>query len=99
MENNNGNLGGIKGFLDKVFAVLPMDKFKELYQEKMQNSKDFVRFVETMRSDNFTKVADALKRNEKFQELVTEVRKKIDLDAIYEYWITILHSVTGQTWL
>lgn len=81
-----GDLGGLKGFLDSVVQALPLDKFRELVQEKLESSQEFVEFIQKLKSDDFKKIVETLVANEKFQELIEKAREDgIDVDAIKEF--------------
>ncbi|XP_076761895.1 uncharacterized protein LOC143429926 [Xylocopa sonorina] len=63
------NRGGVKGLVDDVIAVLPLDKFKALFQQKMQNSPAFRAFVQKLRSDDFQKIVNAIYQAPIFLEM------------------------------
>ncbi|CAL7935489.1 unnamed protein product [Xylocopa violacea] len=63
------NRGGVKHLVDDVIAVLPLDKFKALFQQKMQNSPAFKTFVEKLRSDDFQKIVNAVYQTPIFLEM------------------------------
>ncbi|CAK9829267.1 Protein G12 [Anthophora retusa] len=63
------NRGGVKGLVDAVIAVLPRDKFKALYQEKMANSPAFKTFIEKIQSPDFQKIVNAVYTSPIFLEM------------------------------
>ncbi|CAK9802911.1 Protein G12 [Anthophora plagiata] len=63
------NRGGVKGLVDAVIAVLPMDKFKALYEEKMATSPAFKTFIEKIRSPDFQKIVNAIYASPIFLEM------------------------------
>jgi hypothetical protein len=44
---------GVNGLVDEVIAVLPVEKLKELFKNKLINSPDFRKLVEAIASPEF----------------------------------------------
>ncbi|CAK9797902.1 Protein G12 [Anthophora quadrimaculata] len=63
------NRGGVKGLVDAVIAVLPRDKFRALYQEKMATSPAFKTFVEKLQGPEFQKIVNAIYASPIFLEM------------------------------
>lgn len=77
--------GGIRGYVDDIMAILPMDRLNSMYEEKLKNSPEFAKFVEQLQSDNFQEIVNQVYAHPKFQELLDHADKAgIDLQAIKE---------------
>ncbi|XP_003705561.2 uncharacterized protein LOC100878003 [Megachile rotundata] len=70
--NVYANRGGVKAMVDAVIATLPMDKFRSLYKEKMQNSPDFKNFIEKLDSDEIQVIVNTIYK----EPIVLEIRQK-----------------------
>ncbi|XP_012533098.1 uncharacterized protein LOC105834848 [Monomorium pharaonis] len=66
---------GMKGLIEDIYNVLPIDEIKALYQEKLQNSKVFAEFIQKMKSPNLQKIIDNLYANPVFKNFVTKIRE------------------------
>jgi len=76
--------GGIRGYVDDIMAILPMDRLNSMYEEKLKNSPEFAKF-EQLQSDNFQEIVNQVYAHPKFQELLDHADKAgIDLQAIKE---------------
>lgn len=90
-ENDIQITGGIRGYINDVKALLPLQKFKELYKRKLATSKAFRDFVDQLKSENFQKIVNAVYANPKFQALLAKARKAgVDLILIKDLLETIL---------
>ncbi|XP_031828129.1 uncharacterized protein LOC116425071 [Nomia melanderi] len=77
---------GIRGFLDEVKALIPVDKIKALYYQKMQTSKVFVAFMEKIRSPEAQKIADAIVANPNLHGLLNKAKAAgVDVKAVKEF--------------
>ncbi|XP_070170221.1 protein G12-like [Polyergus mexicanus] len=75
--------GGIRGYIDDIKAVLPMDVLNKMYKNKLETSPEFAKFVEQLQSDNFQEIVNQVYLNPKFQELLEHADKAgVDLQAI-----------------
>lgn len=85
-------LGGVRGMLDEIEAILPSDKFKELFYEKLETSPAFLYLIERMRGDEFKNILKQLLANEEFQELIQLAKDNgVDVNWISE----ILKKIFG----
>ncbi|KAG7187706.1 hypothetical protein KM043_016762 [Ampulex compressa] len=83
--------GGIRGFVDDVKALLPLDKLEELYNYKLKNSKVFANFIAQLQSPEFQKIVDTVYANPNFQNLLSKAKAAgIDLALIKDLLYTIL---------
>ncbi|XP_076649860.1 uncharacterized protein LOC143357334 [Halictus rubicundus] len=79
------NKGGIKKLVDDVIAVLPRDKIKALYYEKMANSPAFKNFMQKIRSEDFKHIVNLVYSSPVFREMRAKViAAGIDLAPIKE---------------
>lgn len=80
------DLGGLKGFLQALLALLPEEDIKALYYEKLESSPEFASFIEKLKSDDFKVIVDTLVNDEQFQDLIERARAKgVDVDAVVEF--------------
>ncbi|GAB1863924.1 Protein G12 [Camponotus japonicus] len=75
--------GGIRGLVDDVLAVLPVDELNDLYEEKLKTSPEFKKFVDQLKSDNFQQIVNKVYVHPTFQKLVKRADAAgIDLELI-----------------
>lgn len=63
------NRGGVKGLVNDVIAVIPVDKFKALYNEKMQSSPAFRNFIQRLRDPEYNKIVSTIYKAPVFLEM------------------------------
>uniref|UniRef100_A0A6V7I5S7 Protein G12 n=1 Tax=Bracon brevicornis TaxID=1563983 RepID=A0A6V7I5S7_9HYME len=82
--------GGVKGLIEDIKAVLPLDKFKDLYHEKMVSSPEFKELVERLRSPKLQAIVDRLFQNEVFLHIIETAKGHgIHVDAVADLLSTI----------
>ncbi|XP_011299770.1 uncharacterized protein [Fopius arisanus] len=75
--------GGVSGLIDDIIAILPVDKIKALYHEKLEKSPEFKNLIERLRSPKFQVVVDTLFANQEFQSILKRAKVAgIDVKAI-----------------
>ncbi|XP_029172515.1 protein G12 [Nylanderia fulva] len=75
--------GGIRGYVDDILAILPADELNDLYEDKLENSPAFAKFVKQLESDNFQKIVNKVYAHPTFQELLEHADNAgIDLEII-----------------
>lgn len=75
-------LQGIRAMIDEI---LPSDKFKKLFYEKLETSPDFSDFIESIRGDEFKNILQQLLANEEFQILIQKAKDNgVDFNSILE---------------
>lgn len=75
--------GGIRGYVDDILAVLPIDQLQALYDKKLKESKAFADFIAQLSSDNFQQIVNKVYAHPKTQELLEHARSYgIDLMVI-----------------
>ncbi|GLV33851.1 uncharacterized protein CBL_11265 [Carabus blaptoides fortunei] len=83
---------GVRGLLDDIKAILPIEKIKALFYEKLVGSPDFAGLVEFMKSNEFQTIVKALQANPKFQEIIDNAKGHgVDVQLI----IDLLHKIFG----
>jgi len=75
--------GGLKGYVNDILAVLPMQQLQALYDHKLRTSKAFADFIKQLESDNFQRIVNQVYAHPKVQEILAHARNAgIDLIAI-----------------
>jgi len=75
--------GGLKGYVNDILAVLPMQQLQDLYEHKLRTSKAFADFIRQLESENFQRIVNQVYAHPTFQELLAHARNAgIDLIAI-----------------
>jgi len=62
--------GGIRGYVDDIMAILPLDELNDMYEEKLKTSPEFAKFIDQLKSDNFQEIVNTVYLHPKFQELL-----------------------------
>ncbi|XP_076386154.1 uncharacterized protein LOC100882048 [Megachile rotundata] len=84
--------GGIRGMLDEIEALIPMEKVKALHQQKMASSKVWADFVAKLKSPEFQNVADKLCANATFKDLLHKAKKaQVNVEGV----IVVIESGLG----
>lgn len=47
---------GVKGFIEELTAIIPIEQLRMLYEEKMENSSAFLQFMITLRKLNYLEI-------------------------------------------
>ncbi|XP_020278924.1 protein G12-like [Pseudomyrmex gracilis] len=75
--------GGIRGYVDDIMDILPMDELDELYEHKLETSKEFKKFIKQLESENFQNIVNEVYDHPKFQDLLDHADNAgIDLELI-----------------
>ncbi|CAK9797903.1 Protein G12 [Anthophora quadrimaculata] len=84
--------GGVRGFLDDVEALIPYEKVRALYRQKLATSKVFADFVEQLKTPAFQRIVDGLCSNSNFNALLAKAKAAgVDVAAVKE----LLQRVLG----
>lgn len=71
--------------LDDIEAILPTEKFQELYYYKLKNSPAFANLIERLHGEDFKVILNKLLKNERFQELVNVAKDHgVDFQVVRE---------------
>nr|CAD7605346.1 unnamed protein product [Timema genevievae] len=69
-----------RDFLDKIEAVLPLDKLVALFNEKKESSPDFAAFVEKISSPEFRAFVDKMYNSEAVKKMIAKL-EEYDVDV------------------
>ncbi|KAI4503360.1 hypothetical protein M0802_001582 [Mischocyttarus mexicanus] len=85
------NLGGLKGLAVEVKKLIPQDKFKVLFYNKLKTSPAFKDFVDHLSSKEFQRIVDAVYANPRFIFLLKKANEAgLDVKAAREIIQTVL---------
>lgn len=73
--------GGLSGFLQEVIAILPLEKLRQLYEEKMQNSAVFRSVMEIVTSAELKTLIQDAKNSPRIQKQL-EILLEHDVDVV-----------------
>ncbi|XP_072742876.1 protein G12-like [Anoplolepis gracilipes] len=62
--------GGIRGYVDDILAILPLDLLDSMYKEKLETSPEFKKFVEQLESENFQEIINTVYVHPTVQKLL-----------------------------
>ncbi|XP_025162308.1 uncharacterized protein LOC105180960 [Harpegnathos saltator] len=86
--------GGLRGYLDEIEAILPIEKIKALYEKKLKESKAFKDFVDQLKSKNFQEIVNKVYANPTVQKILKDLKARgVDLKLIRELLRLILGIV------
>nr|XP_033183501.1 uncharacterized protein LOC117153501 [Bombus vancouverensis nearcticus] len=66
--------GGIRGYLDQVEAMLPMEQLRALFRQKLANSKVFADFIHFLGSPTSQRLVDAACANPVFNNFLVKLQ-------------------------
>uniref|UniRef100_U5EMJ5 Putative secreted protein n=1 Tax=Corethrella appendiculata TaxID=1370023 RepID=U5EMJ5_9DIPT len=76
---------GISGLVDEVLALLPKDKLKALFEEKLKTSAEFKKFFDKLQHADFKELADFYQNSKEVQAAFQKLREHgIDVDKFFE---------------
>ncbi|XP_053688461.1 protein G12-like [Sabethes cyaneus] len=80
-----GSTRGLNDLVQEVLALLPKDKLKALFDEKMANSVEFKAFFEKVQSTEFQGLVDFANNSTELQSLLAKLREHgVDVDYFFE---------------
>nr|ABY88949.1 single domain major allergen [Pieris brassicae] len=80
----------MSAYIKDTIAVLPKEKLDALYDEKMENDEEFKRAMDSLQSDEWKEIWDALWENETFKAEADELSKNgIDLQMLLSELVAI----------
>ena len=86
--------GGIRGYVDDIMALLPLDELNDMYEEKLKTSPEFAKFINQLESDNFQEIVNTVYLHPTFQELLRHAEDAgIDLLLIKDL-LKVLWGIT-----
>lgn len=66
----------MKGMIENLYNLLPIDEIDALYKETLQNSKVFADFINKLTSPDLQKIIDNLYGNQIYKNFVMACREK-----------------------
>lgn len=91
LKNMERKEGGLTGFIKEYIEILPVEKIKELHQQKLKESQAFARFDSYIRSPKFREIVVALIATKEHKELMkVSLENGIDFLLIHELNACIL---------
>ncbi|KAL2722967.1 protein G12-like [Vespula maculifrons] len=86
-----GITGGFKGLVEDVKKIIPLDKIKALYHQKLQTSPAFKQLVDRLSSSEFQAIVNKVYGNPRFQYLLSKAKQAgLDVNRVKELLRTIL---------
>lgn len=81
---------GVRGLLDDIEKIIPVDEIKALHEKKMKESKAYKEFIDQLSSPNFQEIVNKVYANPTFQKMLTEAKKAgVDLKLVKDILETI----------
>lgn len=88
--------GGIRGYLDEIEALIPVDKLKALYEEKLQ-CKVWGDFIKQLKSPEFQELVNKVYREPVVQHLLKRARELgVDLELVAKILKEMLGITVGK---
>ncbi|KAL2731840.1 Protein G12 [Vespula squamosa] len=88
-----GITGGLKGLVEDIKKILPINKIKALYHQKLQTSPAFKQLIDRLSSSEFQTIVNNVYGNPRFQYLLNKA-KQAGLDVNHmKYHLTFLASL------
>lgn len=82
---------GIRGFLDEVEALIPLDKLKTLYKDRLNNSPVFADFIKKLRSPTAQSLLDKLCASKNFNNFLSKAKNHgVHLDVVKKHLEDVL---------
>nr|XP_019560718.2 protein G12-like [Aedes albopictus] len=77
--------GGVTGFVDEVFDLLPLKKFEALFEEKLKTSPEFKAFFDKLRNLDYHKFVELHDNSKEVQAFLQKLRNYgLDVDAFFD---------------
>ncbi|CAD6240056.1 GSCOCG00002481001-RA-CDS, partial [Cotesia congregata] len=91
MMKSTRRTGGMAGLIADIMLVLPKEKFKALYYEKLETSEEFKKLIERLKAPEFQEGIDLIFTNEEIQFIFQKmIAAGVDVKAILSVLSTIL---------
>lgn len=82
---------GIRGFLDEVEALIPLDKLKNLYQDRLKNSAVFAEFINKLKSPTAQSLLNKLCASKNFNNFLSKAKSHgVHLDVVKKHLKNVL---------
>nr|XP_019560698.1 protein G12-like [Aedes albopictus] len=77
--------GGVTGFVDEVFGLLPLKKFEALFEEKLKTSPEFKAFFDKLCNLDYHKFVELHDNSKEVQAFLQKLRNYgLDVDAFFD---------------
>ncbi|XP_062541980.1 uncharacterized protein LOC134209978 [Armigeres subalbatus] len=77
--------GGLNGFFNEAVALLPLEKFEALFEEKLKTSPEFKAFFEKLRSLDYHKFVELHDNSKELQAFLQKLRNYgLDVDGFFD---------------
>ncbi|XP_031364798.1 uncharacterized protein LOC102675992 isoform X2 [Apis dorsata] len=88
---SRAKVSGIRGFLDEVEALIPLDKLKNLYQDRLKNSTVFAEFIKKLSSPTAQSLFDKLCASKNFNNFLSKAKNHgVHLDVVKKHLKDVL---------
>ncbi|KAG8238471.1 hypothetical protein J437_LFUL016928 [Ladona fulva] len=91
MKSNNAklirshNTRSLMDMVNDILAVIPLDKIKQFYHDKVENDPEFQELLRRLRSPEFKELAEAVRSMPEFADMLDRLKKHgIDVDTILQ---------------
>ncbi|XP_044014435.1 uncharacterized protein LOC122856717 [Aphidius gifuensis] len=82
--------GGVNGLIQDIKSVLPVEKIKALYYEKLETSEDFKKLVERLQSGKLQEIVNTMLENEVVINILNRVKEAgINVEAVADVLATM----------
>lgn len=76
---------GVRGLIDDIKALLPLDKLEAMYNDKLTSSVDFAAFIAKMRSDEIKATVHLLMQNPNMKTFLEKAKEhKVDIQLVFD---------------
>lgn len=83
--------GGLTGLIADIKAILPIEKIKALYYEKLENSPSFQKLIKRLSSPEFQEFVDAILAKEEARVIIDKLKSHgVDIQAVADLVSEIL---------
>ncbi|XP_043500777.1 uncharacterized protein LOC122523189 [Polistes fuscatus] len=91
LKNMKPDERGLTGFIKEYIEILPVEKIKELHQQKLRESQAFIKFDRHIRSSQFRQTVMELASTEEHKEMLkVSLKNGIDILMICELFARIV---------
>lgn len=76
---------GLRGLIDDIKALLPLDQFETMFNDKLNSSPDFAAFMKQMKSDEIKNTVQVLVKNPKVQNFIEKAQDhKVNIKLVFD---------------
>ena len=86
-----GITGGVRGLIDDIKALVPVDKIKALYYKELADSKVFADLIAKLKAHTTQRIVDAVRANPNYAAVLQKAKDAgIDVNAVKEFLERVL---------